>query len=995
VAKPPGTTKLDVNHRIGGETDSTEREWRATGVRRFVLALVLATLIAIADALAGRGAVLISVLVAAPLVAATASGGMRTAVVAAYTVGLGVLLGVPDHIFGSVNHLVRLTTVVVGGALAVWVATLRERRERDSLHLRVQYEVAQILSEADSLEQSAPRLLAAVGRPLGWEVGALWRVTPSGLRCAAGWYPTESGQLANFREATEKATLARGVGLPGRAWDREEPIWVADVLKESNFPRAEAAAEAGLRGGMALPIFAGGEVIGAADFFAREVRSLDEELVALLSAVGAQIGEFVERLRAASALRESEARKAAMLESALDCVMTMDHEGRVVEMNAAAERTFGYRPEEVVGEEMAALIIPPSLRNRHREALRRYVETEEPTILGRRIELTGMRSDGTEFPVELAINRIGDRSPPMFTGYIRDITDRRHGEEDREELLRLEQLARLDASRARDQLEAILSGVADGITAQAPDGTIVFANDAAVETLGYSSQEELLAAPLSETMDRFELLDEGGDPFPADRLPGRLALQGEGTNEALVRFRIRASGEERWSLVKATPILDEQGETVMVINVFEDVTGTKRAEVQSRFLAESSRILGASLDPDDTLQRVARLAVPEVADWCAVDLRGEGGAIDRVALAHSDPRQLEMAEEFQREYPPDPAAQTGVPQVLRTGEPELYPDISDEMLQAGAVDERHLEILRGFGFRSAMAVPMVARDQVVGVLTFVSGRSGRRFDETDLALAEELGRRCATALDNARLYGERAYIARTLQQSLLPAELPIIPGLETAARFHATGHGTDVGGDFYDLFQTGTQGWTVVVGDVCGKGPDAAAVTALARYTLRAAAMQERLPSNSLRILNEALLRQREDRRFCTVAYAYFEPDDGGARVGLASGGHPLPLVLRSDGTVEALGTHGTLLGVVPDPDLEDRAATLEAGDALVFYTDGVTEARGANGLLGEKGLVDLVASCAGLGADAIASRVEAAALDVQHGEPRDDIAVVVLRVAA
>jgi PAS domain S-box-containing protein len=675
--------------------------------------------------------------------------------------------------------------------------------------------------------------------------------------------------------------------------------------------------------------------------------------------------------------------------------MTMDHEGRVVEMNAAAERTFGYRAEEAVGQEMAALIVPPSLRDRHREALRRYVETEEPTILGRRIELTGMRSDGAEFPVELAINRIGDRSPPMFTGYIRDITDRRRGEQDREELLRLEQLARLDASRARDQLEAILSGVADGITAQAPDGTIVFANHAAMHTLGYSSREELLAAPLSETMARFDLLDEGGGPFPLHRLPGRLALQGGGTNEALVRFRVRATGEERWSLVKATPILDEGGQIVMAINVFEDVTGTKRAEVQSSFLAESSRILGSSLDPDETLQQVARLAVPEVADWCAVDLRGEGGAIERVALAHTDPRQLEMAEEFQREYPPDPGGETGVAQVLRAGEPELYPDISDEMLQAGAADGRHLEILRGFGFRSAMLVPMVAREQVVGVLTFVSGRSGRRFDETDLALAEEVARRCATALDNARLYGERAYIARTLQQSLLPAELPRIPGLETAARFHATGLGTDVGGDFYDLFQTGTQGWTVVVGDVCGKGPDAAAITALARYTLRAAAMQERLPSNSLRILNEALLRQREDRRFCTVAYAYFEPDDGGARVGLASGGHPLPLVLRSDGTVEALGAHGTLLGVVPDPDLEDRAATLAPGDALVFYTDGVTEARGANGLFGEKRLAELIASCAGLGADAIASKVEAAALDVQHGEPRDDIAVVVLRVAA
>ena len=141
------------------------------------------------------------------------------------------------------------------------------------------------------------------------------------------------------------------------------------------------------------------------------------------------------------------------------------------------------------------------------------------------------------------------------------------------------------------------------------------------------------------------------------------------------------------------------------------------------------------------------------------------------------------------------------------------------------------------------------------------------------------------------------------------------------------------------------------MGDVCGKGPDAAAVTALARYTLRAAAMRERLPSRSLGLLNEALLRQRDDRRFCTVAYAYLEPLAEGARVGFASGGHPLPLLLRADGTVEAVGEPGTLLGVVPDPNFEDRSLSLGPGDALVFYTDGVIEGRGGQPPLDEEGL--------------------------------------------
>jgi len=261
-------------------------------------------------------------------------------------------------------------------------------------------------------------------------------------------------------------------------------------------------------------------------------------------------------------------------------------------------------------------------------------------------------------------------------------------------------------------------------------------------------------------------------------------------------------------------------------------------------------------------------------------------------------------------------------------------------------------------------------------------------------LAQALARRCGPAIDNARLYTDRPYIARTLQQSLLPVELPDIPGVEVAARFRPTGEGNEVGGDFYDMFETGNRGWAVVMGDVCGKGPDAAAVTALARYTLRAAAMRENLPSRSLATLNEALLRQRDDRRFCTVAYAYIEMLDSGARAGISTGGHPLPLLLRADGSVQTVGLAGTLLGVVPDPSLEDHAVTLEPGDSLVFYTDGVIENRvGSDGVLDERRLAELVATCSGGGADAIASRIEEAAVLSQSGQPKDDIAVLVLRV--
>jgi PAS domain S-box-containing protein len=576
----------------------------------------------------------------------------------------------------------------------------------------------------------------------------------------------------------------------------------------------------------------------------------------------------------------------------------------------------------------------------------------------------------------------------MLTVYVAQLRDQR------EELLGREQRARMDTDRAREQLEAILGGVADGVTAQRPDGSLLFANGAAVEVLGYGSSEELLAAPLQEIMSRFEVFAEDGRPFPLERLPGRLALQGERGKEAVVRFRVRASGAERWSVVKATPIFDAHGNVVMAINVFEDITEHKLAEQRERYLSESTRLLSSSLDPDDVMRKMASLAVPEIADWCMVDMVNEEGMLDRVALVHADPGQIERANRLQQRYPPNPNADRGVFNVQRTGRSELYPEIPEQMLEEAAVDSEHLELLREFGLRSGMVVPLTIKGEPIGVMSFVSGRSGRNFGEEDLHLAEELARRCATAIENSRVYRERDYIARTLQSSLLPSELPRIPGVETAARFRATGAGNEVGGDFYDLFESGRRGWTVVVGDVCGKGPDAAAVTALARHTLRAAAMQERLPSGSLRMLNEALLRQPGDRRFCTVAYAYLEALEEGARVGFASGGHPLPVVLRADGRVERLGDHGMLLGVVPDPQLKDTSAALSPGDALIFYTDGVTDAGGGQEPLGEETLAEIIASCAGLDANAIAARIESAALEAENGPPRDDIAVVVLRVA-
>jgi serine phosphatase RsbU (regulator of sigma subunit) len=285
-------------------------------------------------------------------------------------------------------------------------------------------------------------------------------------------------------------------------------------------------------------------------------------------------------------------------------------------------------------------------------------------------------------------------------------------------------------------------------------------------------------------------------------------------------------------------------------------------------------------------------------------------------------------------------------------------------------------------------------------MTLVSASKERTFGAPDVTLAEDIARRAALAVDNARLFRERSYVARTLQRSLLPPHLPEIPGVEIAARYHAAGEGNEVGGDFYDVFRTGKDDWAIVIGDVCGKGADAAALTALARYTLRASAMQARKPSRVLGMLNDALVaecatRDAMDQRFSTVAYARLRPTESGIRLTTTSGGHPVPLILRADGRLEAACKVGTLVGVLPDPTLSDQTTMLDPGDVIVFFTDGITEARGPAGVFGEAGIRSLVSTCGGYSAHAIAERIERAVLDYQEGNLRDDVALMVLRVPA
>lgn len=535
-----------------------------------------------------------------------------------------------------------------------------------------------------------------------------------------------------------------------------------------------------------------------------------------------------------------------MFSAALDAVVVMDSDGYVRDWNPAAEDVFGYSWNEAVGQELAELIIPPAYRAAHRAAFKRYLETRQPTILDRRLELTGMRRDGSEFPVELAITRVPDLEPPLFAGFVRDL-----------------------AARSPREVEA-------------------------------------------------------------ERLQQRLA-----------------------------------------------------------FLAHAGLMIDVSLDLEETLRRLVGLTVPELAELAVIDLLADDGTIrGAVAAAGSDRERARALEQIRREHPIDRDGSHPVAEVLRTGKAVLLAELDEAALRNIAQSDEHLDLIRDMRYRSAVVVPLPARGRLLGTLSLLRMEDETPYDQGDLLLAETLGRRAALALENARLYASTRHIARTLQQSLLPRAIPEIPCLHLAARYRAAAEGQDVGGDFYDTFSIDEHRWGIAIGDVCGKGPEAAALTALARYTIRAVAGQG--PAEVMRLLNDAVLRdQGVDERFLTALFAELTHDDGNVVLQFACGGHPAPFLVRTDGDVEPVPVQGALIGVVPDVTYSEARVEMREGDKLILYTDGLADARAPDVVLSELDIAALIEEGRDLEGQELAQFLESRATD--GGDARDDIAILVL----
>jgi PAS domain S-box-containing protein len=552
-----------------------------------------------------------------------------------------------------------------------------------------------------------------------------------------------------------------GQGLPGKVWETGAPAWSQDVTNDSNFPRSMLATTLGMHGAFAFPIKSGPVMLGVMEFFSPDIQPADEELLRTISVIGSEVGLYLDRKRFEKKGSQSEARQEAIVEAALDSIISMNHKGIITHFNRAAERTFGYKSEDVIGKELAELIIPEELRPAHRAGVERFATTAESRMLNHRVETWAQRADGTRFPVELAITRIPLDGPPVFTGFIRDITARKKAEEAIRE--------------SEDRFRGLAEATVEGILIHR-DGVITDANPSVARMFGYDLSEviganavDLFAVPEQKEMLRERFAKEvGRRSSPPFEIVGQ---RKDGSRiDVEITTRTVPFGSSTMRVAAIRDITERkrlQKQEIELIREQEARTAAQMSEKRAAFLAEASRVLSMSFDYHTTIAQLARLAVPELADYCAVDVMEGDKAFARLGFAHSDPkREEEFRAKLTTFKPEDVTTAHPVMKALLKGESDLITHVTEEGLRAAVTNEEVFQVLRSLDPKSLITVPLVVSGKVVGALTLVSSREDRIYTPDDVKLAEELGRRAALAVENARLFDE-AQLATKARDDML------------------------------------------------------------------------------------------------------------------------------------------------------------------------------------------------------------------------------------
>lgn len=666
---------------------------------------------------------------------------------------------------------------VRGGVVAFIDITKRKTIER---HLALQYAVARVLAESKEVSEVSIKVLEIICKETGWETGIFWCFDhdANNLYVENIWQKpgTSENELA---EASRKLFPAPGEGLPGSVYLNNQPLWLTDFSDQLNFPRKEVAVNSGFHGVVSFPLRRGeGEVLGVMEFFGRQIQPSNPDLIGMFNAFASQIGEFMGRTYAEHLRAMQVKQQAVITQLSQQALLSEDlyeylqnacsHISEVLSIDfchvlelISEKQQLAFRSAKGWEEDVlhSPLDLEPDsqflyvLSDNQPVSINELSKEERfrvsPLFLKNQI-VSGMSVVIPGRSLAFGLLEAYNKNRRNFTA------DQLHFLQGASHVLaaaiqhhEVKEALRL----SRNQIAVILSGIADGITAQNSQGKLIYANDAAARIIGYANTDELVNAPLESITSMFEMFDESGELLPLSQLPGRLALLGETSDPMTIRFKVVKSGEERWSVVKSQAVINETGQVEMAVNIFHDITDLKRSELAQRLLAATSVILADDLEYETRMTNVAKLLVPSLADWCAIDILDENKKLQRLAVVHTDPNMVQWAHEIHKRFPPDPNSPSGAYKVVRSNQSEYQPIIPREMITA-ITNKEQRELVEKLGLSSYIVVPLSARGHTFGVLSLIWAESGKHYSQDDLTLAEELARRAALAMDNARLYEE-------------------------------------------------------------------------------------------------------------------------------------------------------------------------------------------------------------------------------------------------